>query len=277
MKTKYNFWLIVLLISFGFLLQDCKKDDLLETEVGRLTTDLISKSDTSINFLDINRNIPDGNLNKEAHKRLSLVEGTYVPDDNFELALINLGYDKLPLDNYVPTKNIDKIIRLSVSKNKISDLTGIEGFVALQFLECSFNNLTSLDLSKNKNLTHMCCHNNYLENLNVSENYNLLYLNCDCNRLKYINVKNNNLLAHLSCNNNDIKNIDVSRNKSLTCLYCNRNNLINLDLSNNINLTHMHCLYNLKLKCIKVSREQLDNVPSDWDENVYTEFKIFCS
>jgi hypothetical protein len=277
MKTKYNFWLMLLLISFGFLLQNFKIDDLLETEDSKLTTDLISKFDTSIISFDVSKNILNGNLNKEVQKRLSLIEGTYVPDDNFELALINLGYDQLPLDNYVPTKNINKIIKLSVSKNKIEDLTGIEGFSALQFLECSFNNLTTLDLSKNKNLTHVCCHNNYLENLNISENFNLLYLNCDCNRLKSINVENNNLLAHLFCNDNDIKNIDVSRNVSLICLSCNRNNLINLDLSNNINLTHMHSLYNLKLKCIKVNSEQFENIPSDWNENASTEFKTICS
>ena len=31
---------------------------------------------------------------------------TYVPDDNFEQALIDLGFDTAPLNDYVPTSNI---------------------------------------------------------------------------------------------------------------------------------------------------------------------------
>ena len=38
---------------------------------------------------------------------------TYVPDDNFEQALINLGYDNI-LDNYVQTANIDTVTYLLV-------------------------------------------------------------------------------------------------------------------------------------------------------------------
>ena len=38
---------------------------------------------------------------------------TYVPDDNFEQALINLGYDNV-LDDYVTTSNINTVTYLSV-------------------------------------------------------------------------------------------------------------------------------------------------------------------
>jgi len=36
----------------------------------------------------------------------SFCQNTFVPDDNFEQALIDLGYDTPPLDNVVPTANI---------------------------------------------------------------------------------------------------------------------------------------------------------------------------
>jgi len=55
---------------------------------------------------------------------------TYVPDDNFEQALINLGYDNI-LDDYVATANIDILTYLDVQFFSIIDLTGIEDFVAL--------------------------------------------------------------------------------------------------------------------------------------------------
>ena len=55
---------------------------------------------------------------------------TYVPDDNFEQALINLGYDNI-LDDYVATANFDILTYLDVQFFSIIDLTGIEDFVAL--------------------------------------------------------------------------------------------------------------------------------------------------
>ena len=56
---------------------------------------------------------------------------TYVPDDNFEQVLIDLGYDSI-LDNYVTTSNINSITFLDVSSKGISDLTGMEGFNNLE-------------------------------------------------------------------------------------------------------------------------------------------------
>ena len=43
---------------------------------------------------------------------IGLAQQTYVPDDNFEQALINLGYDNV-LDNYVNTSNINSHFLLS--------------------------------------------------------------------------------------------------------------------------------------------------------------------
>ena len=77
---------------------------------------------------------------------------TYVPDDNFEQALIDLGYDDV-LDDYVLTANISGVTYLNVSSKEISDLTGIQDFTALTSLQCGNNYLTSLDVSANTALT----------------------------------------------------------------------------------------------------------------------------
>jgi len=71
---------------------------------------------------------------------------TYVPDDNFEQALINLGYDTV-LDDSVLTSNINTITTLDVSFQNIADLTGIEDFTALTTLWCYYNQLTSLRIN----------------------------------------------------------------------------------------------------------------------------------
>ena len=57
-----------------------------------------------------------------------LAQNTYVPDDNFEQALIDLGYDDT-LDDYVLTANISGVTSLKLHNQGaglgISDLTGI--------------------------------------------------------------------------------------------------------------------------------------------------------
>ena len=70
---------------------------------------------------------------------------TNMPDENFEQALIDLGYDDV-IDGYVLQSGIKNCKELDVSSKGILDLTGIEGFNALTKLNCSRNQLTSLDL-----------------------------------------------------------------------------------------------------------------------------------
>ncbi|MGE5944552.1 MAG: T9SS C-terminal target domain-containing protein, partial [Flavobacteriales bacterium] len=87
-------------------------------------------------------------------------QNTYVPDDNFERALVEKGLDTAPLDNYVPTANISGYLDLDIRGRNISDLTGIEDFAALTILNCDDNNLTSLNISQNTNLTQLFCRDN---------------------------------------------------------------------------------------------------------------------
>ena len=108
------------------------------------------------------------------------IDSTYVPDDNFEQALIDLGYDDV-LDDYVVTDSINSVTTLNVSNDSISDLTGIEDFTALESLNCSYNQLTSLDVSSNTALTTLFCSNNALTALDISSNTALINLDSGYN------------------------------------------------------------------------------------------------
>ena len=81
---------------------------------------------------------------------------TYVPDDKFEQALIDLGY-ATTLDDSVLTANISSITSLDVYDKQISDLTGIEAFTALTSLMVSKNQLTSINITNNTALTWLSC------------------------------------------------------------------------------------------------------------------------
>ncbi len=187
---------------------------------------------------------------------------TFVPDDNFEQALIDLGYDSGPLDDIVPTANINNITDLDISSKNIADLTGIEDFSSLQSLNCQSNLLTSLDISSNTSLTQLFCSdnnltiidismlldlqifwclNNKLTNINVANNTKLISLVCGNNLLNSLDVNNNISLNVLSFDGNQISTIDVSNNSTLSFLSCSNNLLTNLDITKNTNLSTLDC------------------------------------
>ena len=99
---------------------------------------------------------------------------TYVPDNNFEQALIDAGYDDA-LDDSVLTATISAVSSLYLENKNISDLTGIEDFSNLSYLRAYSNALTSIDISNNTLLTYLHLDNTDLTSLDVSNNTCLLY------------------------------------------------------------------------------------------------------
>ncbi len=176
---------------------------------------------------------------------------TYVPDNNFEQALIDLGYDNV-LDDYVLTANISAVTTLDVNNKFISNLTGIEDFAALLSIDCSQNQLTSLNISNNTLLRTLECAGNHLSNLDVSNNTLLITLSCGGNQLTSLNVSNNTALTNLKCSQNQLASLNVSNNTALTNLDCSQNQLTSLNVTNNTALTDLKCSQN-QLAILNVS------------------------
>jgi hypothetical protein len=172
---------------------------------------------------------------------VSFGQTTLIPDPNFEQALIDLGYDTLPIDGSVPTANISNVASLNVNSQNISDLTGIEDFSALEDLSCAANQLTSLDVSNNPSLAILFCGLNQLTSLDVSNNSALTELYLYENQLTSLDVSNNPSLAFLFCDGNQLTSLDVSNNPSLVVLVCSQNQLTSLDVSNNPSLDGLFC------------------------------------
>ena len=192
---------------------------------------------------------------------IGLAQNTYVPDDNFEQALIDLGYDNV-LDDSVLTSNINTITVLNVSStntpdtNGIADLTGIEGFISLKILICFNNQLTALDVSANTSLTQLRCYNNQLDSLDVSHNTSLIHLRCHDNQLTTLDVSANTAIISLICNNNLITYLNLTNNPLLTGVKCDSNQLTSLDLRNGNNgiifPPYFSTIGNPNLSCIDV-------------------------
>ena len=110
---------------------------------------------------------------------------TAIPDPNFENYLEQNGMgDGVPGNGQVLTANINTVTELLVNIQNISNLTGIEDFVALEILGCAFNPLTELDLSNNHQLVELYCTSGSIESLNITQCPNLEILYCDENFFK---------------------------------------------------------------------------------------------
>jgi hypothetical protein len=127
---------------------------------------------------------------------VGLCQQTFIPDDNFEQALIDLGLDNI-LDDSVITANIEEVSLLDINCLMIFDITGIEDFTNLEILNISNNFLDNVDLSQNINLTELDISSNGIESINLDNNVNLISIDFSSNNLQTVNFDTNlNLVEH---------------------------------------------------------------------------------
>ena len=219
------------------------------------------------------------------------------PDENFRDYVAG-EWDK-DHDKYFSPSEIAAAKWISCDNKEISNLKGIEFFTNIWLLECYYNNLTTIDLSHNKNLSYINCHHNQLKELDVSglpllktfycghnelpsidvsKNEQLEDFDCQDNHLDTLNVSQNKKLVKLSCGDNNLTELDVSENKKLKELGCYRDNLSNLDLGNQTELEWLSCggnplsvldvSANTKLKDLYVSNTNLTELNVSANKNL---------
>ena len=166
------------------------------------------------------------------------INGINFPDANFRAIVSAFDMDG---SNTLSTTEIAAVKTLICYNKGIKDLTGIEHFTALTSLQCDYNKLTALDISKNTALTNLSCVKNQLTVLDVSRNADLKSLVCFGNKLTTLDVGNNTALENLYCGSNELTALDVSKNTELTELRCSNNRLTALDVSRNTKLAKLVC------------------------------------
>ena len=183
---------------------------------------------------------------------------TYVqafPDANFRWVVLQIvGNNKL--DESVITDEDIQIISaqetLNVSSRNIVDLTGIEYFKGIIFLDCSLNKLTTLDLSNNTLLEKLDCTQNKITSLDFSNNEVFEELIANYNSLTSLNLSHCPLFRSLACRYNNLTELDLSHNPKIYELFCVSNKIVELDLLNHPELMNIDCSYN-PLKSLELS------------------------
>jgi len=115
------------------------------------------------------------------------------------------------------------------------------------------NNLTSIDVSKNTNLTDLNC-SGPISSIDVSKNTKLERLAIGSSKISSIDVSKNINLKEFYCQFNQLTSLDVSKNTNLTNLNCAFNQISSIDISKNINLVDFNCETNYQISSLDVSK-----------------------
>jgi protein phosphatase 1 regulatory subunit 7 len=140
----------------------------------------------------------------------SFSQNVRIPDPNFKQRIIALGYDTND-DGQIQVSEAQKVTNLYVNNLGIVNLEGINSFVNLEEFGCYNNKITTLDVSKLKNLKHLFAGRNRITNINLA----------GLTELEDLYVEGNLFITAL----------DVSKCKNLKKLYFSDNRITALDVT----------------------------------------------
>jgi hypothetical protein len=168
-----------------------------------------------------------------------VLNSTNFPDAKFRAYVAKLT--SVTEGGNISNSKIADVTSINCSSNSIADLTGIEYFTALTYLNCSSNKLTTLNINKCTLLQDLRCYTNSLTSLDCHGLTSLRNISCYSNKLTSINVNNCTALSTFYCYTNSLTSIDVSTCTNLGIFRPYENQLTSLDLSSNHALSDIDC------------------------------------
>lgn len=132
----------------------------------------------------------------------------------------------------------------------ISSLEGLHYFANLETLDCSSQNLTSLDVSGNPRLRRLWCYFNPLVSLDAGGCSALELLICETCELECLRLPRTAALKKLDCSSNRLASLDVSGCPALRRLTCYDNPFteLNVDACPDLELLDCSCLVTSDLR-----------------------------
>lgn len=205
-----------------------------------------------------------------------------IPDANFKTYLLENWEINTNFDDEIQCEEAESFLGgIKCPGLGIADMTGIQAFIKINYLDCSDNNLSAIDLSKNTYLEQLNCADNALSKLDLNSIPELWQLNCADNQLTALTLTLLYRLQEFDCSNNVLTSLDVSKSSILFTLNCSSNALAYLNLSNGNNnlLQAIDARNNPDLTCIQVDNADYSN--TNWSAGAFFfdaqhEFNEYC-
>ena len=168
-------------------------------------------------------------------------------------------------------ENPRRLVYLNCSYNQLISLD-VSGCKALKYLFCRENKLNSLNISGCSALVDLICYDNQLTSLDVSGYSALTWLGCSGNQLTSLDVSGCSALKQLYCDNNKLTNLIINECSALYALGCYDNQLTNLNTNGCSALSYLDChnnqlsdsslklFYGLNLGCDPNNNEKTFNL-----------------
>ncbi len=209
-----------------------------------------------------------------------------VPDPVFKNFLVNYYYNSNPFGNanyvyldanqdgeiqyseavsYLPGANYN--YGFNLNNMGIADLTGIEAFQSIRYINVSYNPLTALTLSLSslENLIVDNC--SQLTSIDIHGSQNIKTFRCQLNaNLVNLNIVGCWLLQDLRVNYNPLLtslDLGIGYYYALTFFQCNGNSIISLDISKCTVLAQFYCYLN-QLTSLNIANGHMNTFQSIW-------------
>ena len=175
--------------------------------------------------------------------------------------------DNVFYEDITGVKYLTSMKKITCTNNGNFESLDVSGMKSLEYLDCPYNGLISVNLSGCSNLKELdLSANDYLAELNLDGCTGLVIINVmstgfskldvsSCkdletlwcghySKIEELDLKNNPKLKDLSCGNSQLKKLDISKCHELVELACGKNKLTELDLSCNPKLEIVSCSEN---------------------------------
>ena len=148
----------------------------------------------------------------------------------------------------------DNIKEVLGDRAPITSLRGIKYLKYVKDLNCSGQELKTLNLQTNSRVEKLDCSGNQLTDLWFYTGSSLKYLTCSANKFTALDLSKCSELTELYCSGNKITALDLSANTKLQKIVGRANALTTLDTRNLPELTYLDLQANFDLKSIDVSK-----------------------
>lgn len=153
-------------------------------------------------------------------------------------------------NGYLTEEEIAAVTEIDVSNAyhpetgaSVHSLAGIELFTELERLDCRYQGLTELDLTKNTKLREAIVYKSGLESIDLTGCPELEIFKCYHTDISELDFSGNPKLRVIEAGEIDLSSIDVSGCPELEVLRCGGNRITELDLENNTKLVELS-IYN---------------------------------